>query len=86
MKRSEMITILAAKIDDIRKMELEDLDTFQECAANLLSFLEHEGFAPPEVAEPVKTSVMRVSPEGYFEQVVEDSKVFVRKWESEDGE
>lgn len=81
MKRSEMIEKLAAKIDDFRKMELEDIDAFHECAANFLAYLEHEGMAPPEVAEPVQTSVMVATPHGWQEHPTGTSISYVRKWE-----
>lgn len=92
MKRSELINLLLSKLhhldlgtDDSMIAESEFKLAEYSDASQILEFLEELGMAPPEVAEQVKTSVMVATPMGWQEQVVEDSKVFVRKWEPEDA-
>lgn len=84
MKRDEVINIICEFIGTAETNYGIQSNYFgYQLGLDLLDKLEELGMAPPEVAEPVKTSVMVATPMGWQEQVVEDSKVFVRKWEDE---
>lgn len=80
MKRSEAIELLKIVIYE----STSEGSKLNNDEANLiLDKLDYHGFAPPEVTEPVETSIIVATPMGYVEQKSEDSKVFVRKWEDE---
>lgn len=85
MKRLDLIYELVTELNKWNCLPKEEATHGDNgyIANNLLTKLEELGMAPPEIVEQVKTSVIVATPLGYQEMIVEDSKVFVRKWEDE---
>lgn len=82
MKRSKMIEEVYFFLDN-QEGDFSTKESGCFFAERILALIEVNGMAPPEISEPVKTAIIVATPFGYQEQVTEDSKVFVRRWEDE---
>lgn len=82
MKRSEVVNEIICFLEDLKLVNEEATPGDNGYLANsLLQSLEELGMAPPEVKEPVQTHFINQ----HTGQLVgvEDSSVFVRKWDEE---